>query len=574
MTVGLSMISNDAEAVYKLLSKYGDHFDKWFITYADKDKKQYNRTKSGAFSKDPRLSLSYYKWDDNFGKARQFNQEQIDTDYWMWIDSDDHIEGIENLKDLLALMQAQGLDAMYCLYDYMQNEQGESVAPHWRERLIRTNSPLKWADSRCHETLTAQSASTARTDQMVVVHHKTKKDEEKSMLRNIELLKLDFQETEDPRTAMYLGDNLMYLKEFDQALAYFTVLLQRGGWDEDKYRAWLRIAEINYQLDKFGDALMACNAAEDLLPDFPDSYFLKASIYNAMNKPKQCYEWVKVGMMKPLPETLSVTDPTLYEYRGIFMGALAALELGKIEEAYKLFVIVRKRSPNYELAVEMEPLFTEAMEDNEAFKRLRPLLYYIKDRGGDPAKVLGGLPAKILADPRLNADRAKLIPKTSWPKGSIVFYCGQSGSTWGADTLDKGMGGSEEAIVYLSRELAKLGHQVTIFNDREEEHMDAVSWDIPAKVTYKPWTLLNPWDEFDTFVAWRAPENARGVKAKTVLVDLHDTIQAERVYQAAEENSKIKFMVKSKWHRSLYPDLPDENFVVVGNGIVKEQFNA
>ncbi len=34
------------------------------------------------------------------------------------------------------------------------------------------------------------------------------------------------------------------------------------------------------------------------------------------------------------------------------------------------------------------------------------------------------------------------------------------------------MGGSEEAIVYLTRELAKLGHKVTVFGEVKEKLVD------------------------------------------------------------------------------------------------------
>jgi hypothetical protein len=83
--------------------------------------------------------------------------------------------------------------------------------------------------------------------------------------------------------------------------------------------------------------------------------------------------------------------------------------------------------------------------------------------------------------------------------------------------------------------------------------------------------MLNPHDTFDTFIAWRAPEFIKGVKARKKFVDLHDTVEPERVYAVAKEVDK--FFVKSKYHRSLYPDLPDEKFVIVGNGIVKEHFD-
>jgi len=218
-------------------------------------------------------------------------------------------------------------------------------------------------------------------------------------------------------------------------------------------------------------------------------------------------------------------------------------------------------------------MYESAYFDQKAIDYTRFLLHYLGANQGDPIKLMQSLSPRLMADVRLAPDRAKFLPKTTWPHKSIVFYCGPAGEEWGPDTLDKGMGGSEEAIVYLSRELAKLGWQVTVFNDREEEYIDPYGpkvGDEAAYITYKPWTLLNPGDTFDVFVAWRAPENLRNIKARKRVVDLHDTIQPERVYALDDD---VTVMVKSQYHRSLYPDMPDERIRVVGNGINKEDFH-
>ena len=584
MSLALSMITNDAQAVYNLLCTYERYFDKLYITVADKNKKQLDKLQE--LSKDEewydKLVLTYFKWEDHFGKAREFNRLQIQEDYFFWMDSDDEISNPKAIPGLVKQMENTDTDVVYMLYRYMQNDLGEEIQPHWRERIVRTQSNFKWAQNRCHETLVADAGSSFNTDLVEIIHNTSPEAQQQSMLRNVRLLEMDFEETGDPRTAMFLGDNHMYLKNYDQAKEYLVYLLKNGGWEEDKYRAWIKLAEIAYQQNQTSDALHYCNAAEDLLPEFPDSYFMKASLYNDLQKPRQTYEWVKVGMSKPLPKTKSVTDPTLYEYRGIFMGCLAALELGKVEEAWQLFKVVRQRSPGYKLAKDFEPIITEAMEDTEAIKKIKWLAYYVNDRNGDFPKLLQGLPSQIVADPRLNVERGKFLPKKKWPEKSIVFYCGRGTEPWGADTLAQGMGGSEEAVVYLSRELAKRGWQVTVYCDREEEYQD-LSITMEKKsgnivngyhVTYKPWTLLNPFDEFDVFIAWRNPQGTRGIKARVKGVDLHDMPVGHQTVTPNDIENTDKFFLKSQYQlkESLTP-IPADKAVVVGNGIVSAQFD-
>lgn len=565
--ISLSMITNDATATVNLLNKYGNYFEKWFITVADKNKKEHDKLKRMMESK--KLNLSYFKWVDNFGKAREYNREQIDTEFFYWMDSDDQVEGLENLEDLIKLMHTKDLDALYANYRYMQNDLGEEIAPHWRERVVRTNA-FKWADSRCHETLLPVDPNNIRYDyttMLELIHVKSKEDEQKSMERNIRLLELDYADTQDPRTAMYLGDNYLHKRDYENALKYSLLHLKDSGSDEDKYRSWLRVSDIFFLENKYGEALNAINAAEDLLPHFPDAYFAKATVYNAMNQPHKVYEWVKVGLLKPRPHTMKVVDPTLYEYRGLFMGALAALELGKIDEAIKMFTIVRKKSPDYEPAKNIEHLFEEAYYDKEAVDRVKWLLYYLKEQGGDPSKLLEVLPPRLFADPRINIERNKFLTPKEWPKKSIVFYCGQTTAFWGPEEkyMSKGMGGSEEAIVYLSRELAKLGWDVTVYNDRDEEIVqDGVTW--------KPWTAFNQNDTFDVFVSWRNPHILKDIKARIKAVDLHDTPIGHAEITPLDMKYIDKYFYKSEYQTTYTPDVPKEKQVVVGNGLVASQF--
>ncbi|RLC35881.1 hypothetical protein DRH27_06145, partial [Candidatus Falkowbacteria bacterium] len=188
-------------------------------------------------------------------------------------------------------------------------------------------------------------------------------------------------------------------------------------------------------------------------------------------------------------------------------------------------------------------------------------------------------PETIRYDKRLKWLRDDVVEPKTWPDKSIAFFCGEGYEDWGAHTLDKGMGGSEEAVVYLSREFAKLGYSVTVYNHVNEEHIDDVTdyanppknlaRDIPMHfVTYKPWRQFDERDQFDTLVVWRSPKYADGLKAKTKIIDLHDILTPGHVQP---RNDAIYF-VKSEYHRSLYPDTPDDNFKIIGNGLKKSQF--
>lgn len=585
-TLGLALITNSYDETNAIVNKYmlddGYCFDKLYITVADKNKQLYYRLKK-ELADYKFAELSYFKWVDSFGKARLFNQEQITTDYWFWCDSDDQIEHPEELRNIVDLMERDDLDCVYLKYNYFQNEHGEGVNDHWRERVIRTKSALKWADVPVHETLLAPGAASVKLDWVSVKHHKTYDDILKSQERNHKLLRKHWNETKDPRTAFYLGETALAQKSYAEARDFYHFLIEEGGWDEQKYVAWCRIADSYYNEHRYGEALVATNMAINLHPELPDAYYQKVLIYAGTDELNKAIEWVNVAVSKkPNEDSLQMTDPTLYSHRGLFMAAQAYLFSGKPKEAFRFYQRVKSIAPHYikeyerETETEWSKLFEESFYDQKAIDYARYLTHYLRDNGGTPAKLFEALPGRLSSDIRLNAERVLVYPPKRWPNRSIAYYCGPSTETWGPDTLEKGMGGSEEAVVYLSRELQLNDWSVTVFNDRDEPHYDSVKqtktkqgiWD--SGVTYKPWTELNPYDTYDVFIAWRAPENARGVKARKVICDLHDCIEPERVYAGAEYVDL--YFVKSQYHRSLYPDLPDEKFCIIGNGILESHF--
>lgn len=569
-TLGLAMITNDVDATLRFLENYGKYFDQVFITLADKTKANLLDLTARAAKTHPNTSISYFKWCDHFGKARIFNQERITTDYWFWADSDDEIDNAENIPAVFQHAVVNDLDAVYLNYDYYRNELGESQANHWRERLIKTAGVYKWTNVPCHETVIATAAKIDRSNLVSVRHKKTVGGMEESMARNKVMLEKDWGIQKDPRTAFYLGLTYEYEKNYEKSLEMFTYMVENGGWDEQKVVAWNHIADCYQFLGKTDKALDATDYAIRLDPSHPDAYYQKILLHASLNQMDKASEWVEIALQKkPKETTMQLVDPTKYTYRGLYIGAQVYLSLGNVERAFQLYEQIMKTAPyfidqmNKETNQNWNYNFQEAYFDHKAVEYIKYLLWYYQSRSGKLTELYRSLPKKLVNDPRLTSERLAIFPPITWPPKSIAIFCGITMEAWGADTLEGGMGGSEEAIVYLSREFEKLGYSVTVFCERDTAYNDGA-------ITYLPWTEFNAYDTFDTLIVWRQPMNARGVKANKRIVDLHDVIPQELVEQTKDE--VYKFMVKSAFHRSLYPNVPDDKFVIVGNGIRKEQF--
>ena len=550
--VTLSFIAKEQAQADALIEKYGKYFDD--VVY-----------RVGLISADG----------VTFSDARNELLPQIKTPFWFWIDTDDDIAGIDNLRPLIQLMEDRGLDAYYMQYEYGYNELGECSVLQWRERLIRTSHPFKWLGT-IHESLISNtSPHLDRTKAMVIQHTKSQSEMGESAKRNHVFLVKAHKTDKDPRTTHYLALSYFNLKEYSKSIKLFEEHIRTSGWDEDKYRSLFYIGQAYGLQDKFEETLDVAMRGISLLPNRPEAYVLAATAELEMQHYSKTLEHLISAGTKEAPQnTLSAIDPTYYGYRAEFLAVLAHLHLGNIKEAYQQLRQVLEASPKYEEARNILPLIQELYDDRSAVSKIQWLADYYKAYNGKPEKLFEGLPPQLMSDPRLNKTRLEVFNPVKYKDNSIVIFCGTSAEQWGPDTLAKGMGGSEEAIVYLSRALAKLGWQVTIYNDREDTYVDNINKGHNA-VTYLPWTLFNPNDEFNIIVGWRNPGFFRTlpIKAKFKAIDLHDMVLGHQAIKDDDIKLTDKYFVKSSFQLE-NSIIPPDKAAVISNGIVASHFDV
>jgi tetratricopeptide (TPR) repeat protein len=575
-TLGLAMIVKDEVKEFEaILNSVYDYIDNCFLTVTDEGSLD---AFEDLIEKYPKLRVSYFHWVADFAKARNYNLKQINTDYWFWLDSDDKLQHADFLPEQVARMERDALDVIFWPYNYMQNEAGECIALHDRERLIRREHPFKWVGA-IHETLIGDNPVPGYDERIIVKHNKRPEDATASTERNQKILLREYKKTKDPRITHYLALNYFALKRYDKAVEKFLEHIQTSGWDEEKYRSWCKIAEIHIITDNPDKAHAAASAAIDILPSYPDAYYIKAQICFQKEEWQQVIDWMKTALAKPQPKTFSIIDPNI-KLRCLVYSAVAYMHLLDNVNAYETLLEVLNQSPNNEDARYWLPLIKYNYEESIAVQNIGELAKFLKENKGDVKKLFQTLPNELAFDARIAKIKQLYVKPNVWSDKSVVFFCGPTNEVWGPDTLIQGMGGSEEAIVYLSRELARLGWEVTVYNERDDEYIDYIEHSTDfvdgelkengVVVRYLPWNAINTLDDFNTLVVWRAPELADSFKAKKLVVDLHDTIQPSRVEKVVDVVDK--FFVKSKYHRSLYPNVADDKFVIVGNGIVRGQF--
>lgn len=162
------------------------------------------------------------------------------------------------------------------------------------------------------------------------------------------------------------------------------------------------------------------------------------------------------------------------------------------------------------------------------------------------------------------SERFVVIPTyTTWPKNSIAIYCGLTSEKWSGSSIEKGIGGSETAVIKLTKIWASKGYKVVVYcNCDKEDDYDGV--------TYKDINSFNPLDHFDVLIGWRSPQlfNFVDLHANKCALDLHDVIDPENISKQVISRTNLYF-VKSKFHADMLrsiPNFPEEKIVILSNG--------
>lgn len=525
-------------------------------------------------------NIEEYEWTGNFAEARNKNFAQVPKEYnWiLWADTDDTFEHPEKIKEVASITPRE-IQGVYICYDYAHDKFGNVTVSHWNCRLVRNNGSFKWkssfedTDFAVHETLSAiRTVGQASNDEFKIIHHSDNARRDRSLIRNVTLLEkmLENQRAKDktdPRVLYYLATHYYDLQRYGEVINLLTEYLKISGWAEERSQAHVFIGKI---LKIQGKETMARNA------------FLMALGEN----PKSNDALLELGILevesKRYNEALSWLERTDTKKK---IGAVA-----QFHRDYELFMLIAeclteiggKRLTGAlkwaNKGLKLRPLDPQAVEQRD---RIENLVGYQKDmkatarlvrslRKNEVDKILpflDNLPSDLQDSPVVIGVRHKFRPVKRWPKKSIAIYCGQGPlGIWGPWSLKEGIGGSEEAVIQLSRELSKLGWKVTVYatpGERGGLH-EGVDW--------KQYWEINPADEFDVLVSWRNPGFFEaGWKARRRYVWMHDVMPQEE-FSPERLKDITKVILLSKYHRTLFPNIPDDKILLSANGIIPEDF--
>jgi protein O-GlcNAc transferase len=239
---------------------------------------------------------------------------------------------------------------------------------------------------------------------------------------------------------------------------------------------------------------------------------LAAALKNASDAyPREASHWLDLAQAAQLVALESAID--LHPVRPL-PSLLSALPFSE------LLRLLRTYGPSMDLHAEAISAALSSAAQNERYREWRSLQQYAAgddfvtleicvalERSG---AVVEAYEAYGLFLTRQNVHDyqsiGKKVPRLPRPAGkiSVALYCHEYGQAWfpnwGPSSVGKGLGGSEEAAVFITRELVKLGYWVEVYADPSSAEIGLDE----AGVVWYPHTAYDSIEgAADIFISWR-----------------------------------------------------------------------
>jgi len=565
MKLALALIvkgsDQEAEALDTCLRYSAQYVDRVFVTITHKPGEERNKAVEEV-CKDYDAAISDFEWVDDFSKARNFNFSQVpkEFDYILWLDADDALRGGEKLRTIIEQNPA---DVYVMNYLYAFDDNKVPVVIHMKSQVIKNDGCVTWW-GRVHEDLRPERELTQYFVKDVDrLHLSNPERHQESKERNLRIAEREMQDNPtDPRTYWLLANAYAGLGKWQDATDVYNTFLKESRSDEERYMALLRQAEAYLGLEDRDSAVTNVQRAIGLRPEYPDAYHALAKLYMQMRRFDEAAKFLLQGLTKKPPQySILVYNPRDYDYIPLKNLANCYFELGRPDMALPCLKGCLQIEPEDENTKKLVKVMQkEQTKFNKVLKQVARLSE-IEDDSKLQAEI-EKLPPDVQSHPGIcNIRNTRLIKKESTGK-DLVIYCGYTAEVWNPDTAkQKGIGGSEEAVIWLSELLAEKGWNVTVYANSGTE---AKTY---GKVTYKPYWSWNYRDKQDAVIVWRNPGVLKyEINAPKILLDLHDVIPAAELNEDRLKRV-TRIFVKSKYQRDLFPKVPDEKFTILPNGI-------
>jgi len=454
------------------------------------------------------------EWISDFSKARNIAQEMVTGDVWCYIDSDTMlVHGDLWRADIDKYFENPEVGVMQLNYRYDEDDATGECNRDVKTKMIFRAGITEWVWP-VHEQGRIISGQhhlvDASSSKYHIKHFKDREGHKEATSRNFWIIKNYMGQGGEMDARMWLSLATCQIGrgENEAALVAVRQVLKKDPCENDKWRALSAMGGIIQDMGYVDEALAAYGEMAAMHPERASPWaYIAQTLCNAGRWKEALGAVGRVHQYEGVDEG-PTSNPLFLKYSPLYSAGRAYSALGEWEKAIASFEALLKIMPGMTVAEEHMEALRSQVRVADLYSNYRAVAENVPGVWKDAPSELDMLPEPA---------RAKM-PKRPKGRTPVMIWCGPPASgPWGPSDIASGMGGSEEAVVYLSRELAKQGCHVEVYGapHKGEAGADAhgVVW-----VNHAGWE-----DRPGIFIQWRGTHMiAKAGKASARYVWLHD----------------------------------------------------
>jgi glycosyltransferase involved in cell wall biosynthesis/2-polyprenyl-3-methyl-5-hydroxy-6-metoxy-1,4-benzoquinol methylase len=296
---------------------------------------------------------------ENFGKIIDFSMARnrafsLATQNWvLWGDSDDIIEGGENLIKLTSSFSPNAnIDDLAFMfpYEYSYDQNGKCTCRHYRERLFSNKNHFHWVNP-VHEVAVINDGFRVQLisdDSLTFKHRRQYSNKPMESGRNLRILKkyVEGAGKDDARQMYYIGLEYYNNGFVKEALDSLTHYIDISGWDDERIMACLKLVDIYHGLSQYQEALKWAFKAVELGENWAEGYLAVGRMFyfiaqsgghNQYRNWQRCIHFIRIGLSMPPTKTLLFINPVerefeIFKYLNVALNSVGDVQ-GALESA-------------------------------------------------------------------------------------------------------------------------------------------------------------------------------------------------------------------------------------------------
>lgn len=515
----------------------------------------------------------------DFSQARNRALELASHDWIFWCDGDDEVVGAQHLRKLA--MDHDHLDNVMFMfnYNYSFDHKGDCTCSYKRERLVHRKRNFSWVNP-VHEVLQPKNVVhyIDNINDIYINHRREHKVTENR--RNLNILKA--QTKLEGRNLFYYGMECINHHLYDDAIPAMEEYIKTSTFYDEKYYALLRLSEIyinRFDLDKLEEVAHRAIAVK---PSWQEAYFLLGrSFYERgmkSNNPTDfdmSVRYYEFGLSLPPTKTNLFVNPQEREFNVHLYLNLSYAKTNKAKEALESAKKYLSKYPDNKMVAYNKDVLLKYI----ATTNIKKELISLKEEGvlsnesiANIEHIISNNCQEHKNDNIISASKT-FASLTSSKSKNIVIYVGNTFEEWDPESVKvTGIGGSELAVIHMSKNFVDLGNKVTVYGKpKVEGNYDGVEYKHFSKYCNL---------ECDVLITSRAPQaidDHYNVKSKVAYLWVHDVNCWNNLTEERASKFNAIFCL-TNWHKnyflSYYKFLREEQVLVTRNGIITSRFDS